>query len=206
MTMLELPVLGNNQYRLRFFNGLPDQPVVGGARITFPAAVDHFQVLDIEEDPEFDPNDPRTFVAWLNFTGRGPVNLTMTQLITGGGTSTPLSVTIDIKPGSLDDPTTVNINPAKDKYLNVAIMTTDAFDAGTVDWTSVRFGREGTEAAPVLMKFKDKNVDGRKDLVLQFRVADTHIQCRDTLAKLTGLTKDNRSIVGSGAIFTKGCK
>ena len=58
--------------------------------------------------------------------------------------ATAITVAIDIKPGKNDNPTTVNINPAKDKDVSVAILTTDDFDASIVDWTSVRFGKNWT--------------------------------------------------------------
>ena len=127
-------------------------------------------------------------------------------VVDGGGNNDPLNVTIDIKPGNTDNPTKVNIDPAKDKGVSVAILSTHDFDASMVDWTLVRFGRNGTEASSFESKLKDKNGDGRKDLVVKFYLPETGLVCGDTVAKLTGKTKSGQSIVGSGAIITKGCK
>src|SRR5438093_6921460 len=54
-----------------------------------------------------------------------------------------LDVTIDIKPAASDN----TIRPGSKEPLQVAILTTDTFDATTVDPLSVRFGPGGATAA-----------------------------------------------------------
>jgi hypothetical protein len=54
-------------------------------------------------------------------------------------------VSINIKPGSFLN----RINPQSKGKLLVAILTTDAFDATTVDPTTILFGQTGTETGPV---------------------------------------------------------
>ena len=88
----------------------------------------------------------------------------------------------------------------------VAILSTETFDATTVDPTTVRFGATGTEAAPRHLARNDVNGDGRPDLILRFRLGDTGIECGDTEAFLTGETFDGQAIEGSDAIKTVGCR
>jgi hypothetical protein len=111
-----------------------------------------------------------------------------------------IRITIDIKRKSN------RINPNSHGVIPVFVLTMDAFDAATVDSTTVRFGRAGTEAAVVHATFEDVNGDGRNDLVLHFRTHETGIQCGDTFASLTGRTVNGQPIQGSDAIVTVGCK
>ena len=88
----------------------------------------------------------------------------------------------------------------------MAILTTDSFDATTVDPTTVRFGATGTEAAPVQAALEDVDLDGDTDMILHFNTQDTGIQCGDTSASLTGETFSGQAIEGSDSIRTAGCK
>ena len=116
--------------------------------------------------------------------------------------SCPLTITIDIKPGSFPN----SINPNSQGVIPVAILTTSAFDATTVDPNTVLFGATGTEAAPVQSALEDVDGDGDTDLVLQFNTQDTGIQCGDTTASLTGQTLGGQAIKGSDSIKTVGCE
>ena len=112
------------------------------------------------------------------------------------------AVQIDIRPRSPSN----KINPRSHGKVPVAILTTDTFDATTVDPTTVRFGRTGTEAVPVRSALKDFDEDGDLDLVLRFRTRATGIQCGDTSALLTGQTFGGQPIEGSDAVSTVGCR
>jgi hypothetical protein len=91
--------------------------------------------------------------------------------------------------------------------IPVAVLTTSTFNAKTVDPDSVRFGRQGTEAAPhhrpVLV---DVDHDGDRDLLLFFKIRETGLRCGDTKAVLTGKTKDGKEIRGEDRIKTIGCR
>jgi hypothetical protein len=136
--------------------------------------------------------------------GRGPngdytfdstaLDVTITRQETG--------VQIDIKPGSSPN----SINPKSNGVIPVAILTTDIFDATTVDPLSVRFGPEGAKEAHNKGHIEDVNHDGEPDLVLHFRTRDTGIKCGDTSASLTGETFDGNPIQGSDTLKTVGCK
>lgn len=111
-----------------------------------------------------------------------------------------ITVTIDIKPGN--DPN--SINPKSRGVIPVAILTTDAFDATTVDGLTVRFGPD--EAEPDHYALEDVDLDGDLDMMLQFRIQETGIECGDTEAILAGETGDGRKIKGADSIRTVGCK
>lgn len=111
-------------------------------------------------------------------------------------------ISIDIKPGSFPN----SINPKSKGVIPVAILTTETFDAATVDSTTVLFGPSGTEAAPVKSALQDVDGDGDIDMILHFNTQTTGIQCGDTSATLTGETLDGQMIKGSDDINTVGCK
>ena len=98
-----------------------------------------------------------------------------------------LVVDIDIKPGS--DPNAINCNNEKE-VVTVAILTSDDFDATTIDHTTVIF--EGASETHVDKKTglarrheSDVDGDGDIDLVLHFRLGDTGLDCDSTDGTLT---------------------
>jgi hypothetical protein len=111
-----------------------------------------------------------------------------------------VTVAIDIKLGSFPN----SINPRSKGVIPVAILTTGAFDAITVDPTTVAFGPNG--AAPVHSALEDVDGDGDTDLILHFNTQATGIQCGDTSASLTGQTFSGQMIQGSDSVKTAGCK
>jgi hypothetical protein len=115
---------------------------------------------------------------------------------------TVITVSIDIKPGSFPN----SINPRSRGLIPVAILTTDTFDATTVDALSVEFGPAGATESHDRGHLEDVDGDGNLDLVLHFRTQDTGIQCGDTSASLTGNTFGGVAIRGSDSIRTVGCE
>ena len=112
------------------------------------------------------------------------------------------TIQIDIKPGSFPN----SINPKSKGKIPVAILTNETFDATTVDPTIVRFGKTGTEAAPVHSALEDVDGDGDMDMILHFNTQETSIVCGDTSASLTGETFSGQVIEGFDSIKTAGCK
>lgn len=113
---------------------------------------------------------------------------------------TDLEIDIDIKPGNTINP----VNPRSKGILKIAILTTDNFDASTVDTSSIYFGPGAAE--PVMYRLDDVDDDGDWDLALKFNTQDTGITCGDTEATLTGQTFDGVQITGRDSINTAGCK
>jgi hypothetical protein len=119
--------------------------------------------------------------------------------------SDPCSLTIDINLGSdTIGSDTKAINFRSKGKVPVAILTTDEFDASTVDASTVQFGPDG--ATPVKYQLKDVDGDGDWDLALKFKTQDTRIACGDTEVTLTAKTLDGTQITGTDSIKTVGCK
>jgi hypothetical protein len=110
-------------------------------------------------------------------------------------------VEIDIKPG----PGANRIKPGNKGSIPVAILTTDDFDASTVDAATVKFGPDGAPPRS-FGHLQDVDDDGDIDLLFLFRTRDTGIQCGNTIAVLTGLTFERDEIRGEDSIATAGCR
>jgi Beta-propeller repeat len=113
-----------------------------------------------------------------------------------------VTVLIDIKPGSDTNP----INLRSKGVIPVAILSTQSFDATTVDPASVCYGdaedasqRDCTEAH-AKGHLEDVNGDGRLDLLLHFETQQTGIDPGDTMACLTGKTFAGVSVEGCDSI------
>jgi hypothetical protein len=112
----------------------------------------------------------------------------------------PKEVILDIKPGS--DPNSINCKNAK-AVIPVAILTTDDFDALTVDHTTVTF--EGASeihkvsGVPVRHE-EDVDGDGDIDLLYHFRLSETTLTCDSTQGTLIGETYDGLAIEGTDSI------
>lgn len=105
------------------------------------------------------------------------------------------TVMIDIKPGDA----TSRVNLKRKGVIPVAILTTPAFDATTVDPLSVRFGPRGATESHGRGHIEDVDGDGDLDLMLHFRTQETGIAVGDTEACLTGQTFGGTPIRGCGA-------
>ena len=113
----------------------------------------------------------------------------------------PPVVKIDIEPGIFPN----RINPKSKRPIKVAILTTDAFDATTVDPLSIKFGPKEAMVGQGQSHLEDVDRDGALDLVLFFPTQDTGITCGALSAALTGQTFDSQVIMGSDSIKTVGC-
>jgi len=113
-----------------------------------------------------------------------------------------IEVSIDIKPG--DDRNFISLRSKR--AIPVAILSTGTFDAQTIDSSTVRFGKTGTEARSPSVTLEDVDNDGDIDMLLNFKPRDTGIECRDNRAYLTGQTFLGQSFEGSDSIKTIACK
>jgi hypothetical protein len=118
----------------------------------------------------------------------------------------PEELEIDVKPGTDENP----INPRSEGVTTVAVLQNDAFDP-TSEAVRYRFGSPGTVAdgsgaTPVRYRVRDVDGDGRNDLVLQFRTADTGFDRGDEVAELRWDRDESREhgLSGTDEIRTVG--
>jgi hypothetical protein len=121
--------------------------------------------------------------------------------IAAGVVSAQEIVDIDIKPWS--DPNSINLKSRG--VIPVAILTTDDFDATTVDPLSVEFGPNSAVEADGMGHIEDVDGDGDLDLVLHFNNQETGIACGDIEAVLTGETFDGQEIEGFDSVNIVRC-
>jgi hypothetical protein len=118
------------------------------------------------------------------------------------GIFAPEEVSIDIKPGS--DPNSINCSN-DNQVITVAILTTEDFDAITVDHTTVTFGgasetHVNRQSGELRRHEEDVDSDGDTDLVLHFRLKNTNLTCDSTQGTLTGKTFDGGAIEGTDSV------
>jgi uncharacterized delta-60 repeat protein len=121
------------------------------------------------------------------------------------GSPTAIEVSVDVKPDSTD-----NVVPLQSGgVIPVAILTTDAFNAASVDPASVCFGsasdpskRDCTEKHGT-GHLEDVNGDLRPDLLLHYETQETGIAPGDTEACLSGQTTTGVAIQGCDRIVTR---
>lgn len=108
-------------------------------------------------------------------------------------------VKIDIQPGI----TTNSINCKKNSVIPVALISTDTFDALSVDYKTVSFegalelhNNHGVPQRHV----GDVNGDGKLDLVFHFYSNSTDLTCNSTQGTLIGKTFDGLVIEGTDSI------
>ena len=155
--------------------------------------------------PTGNNNDRTKGITSGDFNGDGNSDLAVTNFnlnSTGIGTvaillnNTVLSVDIDIKPGSFPN----SINLGSGGTVPVAIFSTPAFDATTVDPVTVTLA-----SAPVKLKgkgspmasFQDINQDGLLDLVVHVDTTALQLNLADTQAVLEGQTVNGIHIRGT---------
>jgi hypothetical protein len=140
--------------------------------------------------------------------------------IAWGQCAETIVVDIDIKPGS--DSNSINCK-GNNGVVPVAILTTEDFDALTIDHQTVLFGPDGAgvahvkgphrsphngeiairpNAGEVKRHEEDVDGDGDMDLLFHFRYSETGIQCGDTEVTLTGETYDGQAVTGTDEIRT----
>ncbi len=103
---------------------------------------------------------------------------------------------IDIDPGN--DPNFINL--LCPSPIPVAILSSPAFDAFTVDVTTLAFGPSGAGATG--SEFTDVDGDGLIDLLSIYRQVETGIVFGDTEACLTGELLDGTPILECDSIVT----
>jgi len=99
---------------------------------------------------------------------------------------------IDIKPGSYPN----SINLGAKGVVPVAVLTTDDFDASTVDPATVAFAG----ASPLRWATEDVDGDGDLDLLFHFKAQELGLDANSTEAYLTGYTIDGEFFWGMDTV------
>jgi len=103
-----------------------------------------------------------------------------------------IEVEIDIKLGS--DPNSINLKSKG--VVPVAVLTTDDFDASTVDPETVLFAG----ASPVRSTLEDVDGDDNLDMLFHFKTQELNLESDATDATLTGKTLDGIDIAGTDMV------
>ena len=103
----------------------------------------------------------------LTFYGNIPINLVILES----------EMEVDIKPGNDEN----NINLKSKGVVPAAVLTTDDFDAATIDPASAKLAG----ASPERWKLEDVDGDGDDDLLFHFRTQDLELDQSSTEATLT---------------------
>jgi uncharacterized delta-60 repeat protein len=114
------------------------------------------------------------------------------------GAPTAIIVSVDVKPDSADNVVILQSGGV----IPVAILTTDDFNAASVDPATVCFVKDCTEKHGI-GHLEDVNGDGRPDLLLHYETLETGIVLGDTQACLTGKTNSGMAIQGCDRIVTR---
>ena len=152
------------------------------------------ETITVDEGIEACTTLTATVTFYANNYDAGEGGVVGTQTISIHVVPTP--VEIDIKPGSFPN----SINPGGKGVIPVAILTTDDFDASTVDGETALFGPG--DAEPVHYALEDVDGDGDIDMILHFKTEDTGIAAGDTEATLTAQTFGGTSIIGTDSVRT----
>jgi hypothetical protein len=120
------------------------------------------------------------------------VSLVFSGLLTTPSAQAVIAVSIDIKPGSCPN----SINLRSRGVVSVAVLTTETFDATTVDRDTVLFAG----AAPLTWALEDIDGEGDIDLVFKFKVQELDLTASSTDAALTGETFSGNPLEGTDSV------
>jgi hypothetical protein len=129
-----------------------------------------------------------------------PQSITLVVTDNGGLTDfvTVSTAPIDVKPGSSENP----FNTGSKGKTPVALLSTPALDATTIDASTLRLGPAGAAPAEHGVHTEDVDGDGDLDLMLQFPTEETGVVAGMTTLCLRGTLPDERSFTACDRIRT----
>ena len=129
-------------------------------------------------------NGEYSFYNGLYITDTGVLEVTLPKPV--------IKVEIDIKPSS--DPNSINLGSKG--VVPVAVLTTDNFDASSVNPITVEFAG----ASPVRWTMEDVDSDGDLDMLFHFKTQDLVLDEDSTEATLIGETNSGNPIKGTDTV------
>jgi hypothetical protein len=123
----------------------------------------------------------------------------VTSLVNAGSAGKTIPVVIDIKPDGTPNP----INLGSKGVVPVAILSTDVFDATTVNPSTLSLAASAVNIkgnGSPQSSFEDVNGDSRPDVVAHFPTQSLGLTKTSTSATLTGKTFSGRCIAGTDSV------
>jgi hypothetical protein len=136
--------------------------------------------------------DMQNMQVFYGLYGYGATHSVKFTGITVNGCLAIVQVDIDIKPGGYPN----SINLRSKGMVSVAVLTSEDFDASTVDLNTV----ELAGAKPVRWGLEDVDGDGDEDMLLQFSTQELNLDENSTEATLTGKTTGGQPITGTDTV------
>jgi len=151
------------------------------------------------ETVEWTPTAVGTYDVGLRVTSSDSLTLQDTATTTVEVVKCEVAVDIDIYPNRVPN----RVYLRRNYTLYVAVLGSADFDVTTLNSSTVKFGKTGTEASPVRAPLiRDLNRDGFLDAMYGFRTFDCGFQLGDTQGILTGKLNDGRTnAIGSDSVL-----
>lgn len=122
-----------------------------------------------------------------------PIGVLFDDVAFGGAAGDPaVEVVVQVR--------TTAVNPSVQGVIPVAVLSTEAFDARSLDPGTVRFGPDEAASRDGITGAGDLDGDGLADALFQFPTAATGLACGDTSARLVGLTDGGVEVEGAAEV------
>jgi PKD repeat protein len=163
---------------------------------------------DLDNDGQYDDafgqtvqhtwNTPGTYPVGLKVTSSDSLVLNDVDMINVTVNTCQVTVGIDIYPNRVPN----RVILSRNYTLYVAVLGSANFDVTTLNSSTVKFGRTGTEASPVRAPLiRDLNGDGYLDAMYGFMTNDCGFALGDTTGILTGKLSDGTDVSGSDSVL-----
>jgi len=187
----------------QYINGQPDVPIFSqiSPTVTDPFDNDRPVLIGAGDLGGFHRNFFDGSIDEVELFDRALTGTEILSIVNANESGKIIPIVIDVKPGNGDEVDPINLK-SKGK-TPVAVLSTETFDATTMNIGSIRFAgasvnvkNNGTFQA----SFEDVNADGLLDLVLHFNTQDLNLTSASTEATLTGTTDNGRCVSATDSI------
>jgi len=163
---------------------------------------------DLDNDGQYDDafgqtvqhtwNTPGTYPVGLKVTSSDSLVLTDVDMVNVTINKCLVTIGIDIYPNRVPN----RVFLSRNYTLYVAVLGSATFDVPTLNSSTVRFGKTGTEAAPVRAPLlRDLNGDGFIDAMYGFMTFDCGFALGDTTGILKAKLNDGTDAEGSDSVL-----